>query len=113
MTWLTVPLYFALWALAWPALLAGYANALLAAARAPGPLRVLLGLLAYLAFAMVIFLPFLALFEYGPWRTMMRERDWFVPWFVACFLLSLIPGVSSFRRRYLGQLKRVGYFKSR
>lgn len=113
MLWIGIVLYFAMWTLAWPILLAAYAKALLALTGLPAVLRRSLGLMTYLSFAAVIFLPFTAISEVAAWQAAMDEEPMFVVWFVILFLLSVVPGAFFFQKRYLGPLKRRGYFKSR
>lgn len=90
-----------------------YASLLLIFGRLGNIARVIGGGATYLAFALLLVLPILIGLSINNWREAFNENFWFMFFFMACYILSILPGGIFFKKHYLQKLKTAGYFRER
>ncbi|MFY0992953.1 hypothetical protein [Halomonas sp. C05BenzN] len=91
-----------------------YGKMLIAVGRVGGATKVVGGLVIYTLFAIVLMAPFLIDSNISrELRGHVHESNLFMVYLGACYVLSMVPGVVVFKKRYLKELKRLGFFKGR
>lgn len=111
--WFQILGYFVAWSFVFIGVFTGYAKLLRFVARCSNPFRPLLGLGIYLVIACILVLPLGGLAVNGTWHLAVSSSTGFSVLFLLGYLLSLFPGAMYFKRQYLDELQRLGYFKSR
>ena len=65
----------------------------------------------YALFACMLVAPFFIAFGFIiPWREEFNANYLYMIYFVLLYFLAVVPGACCFRKRYLGELKKLGYF---
>lgn len=69
------------------------------------------GFVVYVLFACLLVAPFFIAFSYiGQWREAFNSNPIYMIYFMLLFLLAAVPGGIYFKKHYLRELKKLGYF---
>lgn len=111
MVWLLTAIYFVVWSgLHWFGFLL-YGKSLIRLGKAGGAAKNIGGLIVYAIFSCVLVAPLFIAFELiEEWRHWFNTSAVYMLYFIGLFLLSFVPGGLYFKRRFLRNLKNIGYF---
>ena len=88
-----------------------YARLLMNVGKATRPTKYILAILIYLFFACLLVSPLLiALRLFPDWQEEVRNNNYYMIYFLGCYVLSLLPGGIHFKKHHLSSLKDHGFF---
>lgn len=89
-----------------------YARTLKAVGAANSIIKYPSSILIYLLFSVFIISPILIGLSYFPdWNIAFNENIGYMIFFLACYVISVLPGFLHFKKTYLESLQQLGYFK--
>jgi hypothetical protein len=114
MLWILTAVYFLLYSMViWLGFVL-YAKSLLYLGKAGKIAKNLVGFFVYVLFACFLVSPLFIAFSFvESWRVEFNSNQAYMIYFLLCFLSAPIPGGFYFKRRYLNNLKALGYFAKR
>ncbi|MDO6583431.1 hypothetical protein Q4491_19000 [Photobacterium sp. 2_MG-2023] len=114
MMWLLTAIYFLLYSFVlWGGFII-YGKSLLYLGKSGGGLKFFGGFIIYAVFSCVLVSPlFLALTMIDDWRESFKLNPIYTIYFFVLFLLASVPGGIYFKKHYLSDLKKLGYFAQR
>jgi uncharacterized SAM-binding protein YcdF (DUF218 family) len=114
MTWILTAVYFLCYVpVIWVGFLL-YAKSLIYLGKKGFFAKNIIGFIVYIFFACLLISPlFIAFTMIDSWRMEFKTNNFYMIYFMVCFLLVPFPGGIYFKNKYLSNLKRLGYFSSR